>query len=246
MDSTEGVRSDSGLNRGDAHAALVVSIQSVAWTVVSSIIAITLGILENSAVLVAFGAIGCVDAIGSLALVHHFRHGLRNDELSDHLELVAHRVVLVGLLVVGCAAIIGGAVRLALGQSGEGATPAVVLASGVARCAPRAGAAKAFHCTAGVERRGRCPMRTSPRSAPLKPGSLSSASHPRGGSAGTSPMPPQRSSWAVSRCHWRSAIGLTKGRRRPKKESPASAGPGSASVGPAVMRRQERSDARSM
>ena len=99
------------------------------WTVVSSIIAITLGILENSAVLVAFGAIGCVDAIGSLALVHHFRHGLRNDELSDHLELVAHRVVLVGLLVVGCAAIIGGAVRLALGQSGEGATPAVVLAS---------------------------------------------------------------------------------------------------------------------
>jgi divalent metal cation (Fe/Co/Zn/Cd) transporter len=128
MDSNEGVRSDPGLNRGDAHAALVVSIQSVVWTVGSSTAAIALGITENSAVLVAFGAIGCVDAIGSLALVHHFGHGLRNDGLSDHLEMVAHRVVLVGLFAVGCAAIIGGAIRLASGQSGEGATPAVLLA----------------------------------------------------------------------------------------------------------------------
>src|SRR5689334_8929888 len=42
-------------------AAWLVSVQSVVWTVVASGIAIALGIAGDSAVLIAFGAIGLVD-----------------------------------------------------------------------------------------------------------------------------------------------------------------------------------------
>jgi divalent metal cation (Fe/Co/Zn/Cd) transporter len=80
--------------------------------VVSSTLAITIGIRSHTDVLVAFGAVGLVDAIGSVALVHHFRHGLRNDQLSDELEKLAHRVVLLGLVLVGCAAVVGGVFHL--------------------------------------------------------------------------------------------------------------------------------------
>jgi hypothetical protein len=56
---------------------LARSLVSVVWTVIASSVAIALGITGNSAVLVAFGAIGFVDALGSVALVYHFRHALR-------------------------------------------------------------------------------------------------------------------------------------------------------------------------
>ncbi len=97
----------SGFHRPHVNSALVVSVQSVAWTVAASSAAVALGIQTGTAVLVAFGAIGIVDAIGSIALVYHFHHGMRHDELSEELERLAHSVVLVGLFLVGCAAIIG-------------------------------------------------------------------------------------------------------------------------------------------
>jgi hypothetical protein len=108
-------------------AAWLVSVQSVAWTVVAGSGAIALGLVEHSAVLVAFGAIGLVDAAGSTALVHHFSHSARHDELSEHLERRAHRIVLVGMFVVGSAAIIGSIARLVTGASSRSSTAGVVL-----------------------------------------------------------------------------------------------------------------------
>jgi divalent metal cation (Fe/Co/Zn/Cd) transporter len=109
-------------------SALRVSVQSIAWTVVASIASVAVGIRTGTAVLVAFGAIGIVDAIGSIALAYHFLHGLRHDELSEHLERLAHRVVLLGLLAVGCASVLGGVVRLSADPAGEGSEAGVVLA----------------------------------------------------------------------------------------------------------------------
>ena len=118
-----------GFHRPHVNSALVVSAQSVAWTVAASTAAVALGIRSGTAVLVAFGAIGIVDAIGSIALVYHFHHGIRHDELSEELERLAHRVVLVGLLLVGCAAIIGGLLRLTMEQSSEPSAVGVALAA---------------------------------------------------------------------------------------------------------------------
>src|SRR4051794_37915406 len=116
------------MHRGDARSALTVSLLSVGWTVVTSATAIAIGVAENSAVLVAFGAVGCVDAIGSVALAYHFSHSLRHDALSDDLERLAHRVVVVGLTVVGLAAIVGGGVRLVTGAHGSSSATGIVLA----------------------------------------------------------------------------------------------------------------------
>jgi len=119
---------DDGWHRGHASAALVVSVQSVVWTVLSSTTAVVLGVQHHTAVLVAFGAVGYVDAIGSIALTYHFRHGLRHDELSDSIEAIAHRVVLIGLLLVGLASIVGGVVRLSSDAATDVPNTAVVLA----------------------------------------------------------------------------------------------------------------------
>jgi divalent metal cation (Fe/Co/Zn/Cd) transporter len=97
--------------RTQVNAGLAVSVQSVAWTVVSSTLAVVIGLRSGTAVLVAFGAVGTVDGIGSAALAYHFHHALRHDRLSTELERLAHRVVLVGLLVVGLAALITGLVK---------------------------------------------------------------------------------------------------------------------------------------
>jgi hypothetical protein len=46
---------------------------------------------------------------------NHFRRGLQREVLSDRLERLAHRIVLLGLTVVGCAAVVGGIARLVVG-----------------------------------------------------------------------------------------------------------------------------------
>jgi divalent metal cation (Fe/Co/Zn/Cd) transporter len=110
-------------------AAWLVSVQSVVWTVVASGIAIALGIAGDSAVLIAFGAIGLVDAVGSVALVYHFRHALKHDKISDRLEELAHRVVLIGLFVVGSGAVVLGCGRLAAGSVGGSSNAGTALAA---------------------------------------------------------------------------------------------------------------------
>ncbi len=118
-----------GFHRPHVQSAFTLSVQSVVWTVISSSLAVTFGIRSNTAVLVAFGAIGIVDAIGSIALAYHFHHGLRDDELSERLEKLAHRVVLLGLFVVGCSAIIGGVFRLRFPQTSNTSAIEVALAA---------------------------------------------------------------------------------------------------------------------
>lgn len=110
-------------------AAWRVSVQSVVWTLVAGSTAVGLGLRDRSAVLVAFGAIGFVDAIGSAALAHHFRHSLRHEEFSERLERRAHRIVVLGLFVVGCGAIVGSVARLIASSTGEPSAAGVVLAA---------------------------------------------------------------------------------------------------------------------
>jgi divalent metal cation (Fe/Co/Zn/Cd) transporter len=117
------------MNRNDVLAALTVSLVSVIWTLLSSALAVIIGLGSHQLVLVAFGAVGVVDAVGSVALTYHFRHALRHDELSERFESIAHRVVLVGLTSVGSAAVAIGAVRLATGDTGGSSDAGVVLAS---------------------------------------------------------------------------------------------------------------------
>jgi divalent metal cation (Fe/Co/Zn/Cd) transporter len=117
------------MNRPHVNAALRVSMLSVAWTFASSVLAVIIGIRANTTVLVAFGAVGIVDAIGSATLTYHFLHGLRHNQLSETLESLAHRVVLVGLLVVGSAAVLGGSIRLAVVRSSGSSDSGMVLAA---------------------------------------------------------------------------------------------------------------------
>jgi len=115
--------------RSAAVGALRVSRLSVVWTLVASAAAVTLGVRNNSAVLVAFGAVGVVDAVGSVALAMHFAHALRENELSERSEALVHQIVLVGMLVVGAAAVAVGAVRLLRGDEGGASVAGIVLAA---------------------------------------------------------------------------------------------------------------------
>jgi divalent metal cation (Fe/Co/Zn/Cd) transporter len=116
------------LDAGAAHASWRVSLVSVVWTVLASCVAIALGIASDSAALVAFGAIGFVDALGSAGLVYHFRHALRHETLSERVERNAHRLVVMGLFSVGMAAVIAGIVRLVGDDAAESSGAGTVLA----------------------------------------------------------------------------------------------------------------------
>jgi divalent metal cation (Fe/Co/Zn/Cd) transporter len=100
-------------------AARRVSVASVAWTVCASTLAIAVGITSESAVLVVFGAVGYVDALGSIALAHHFDVGVRHDALEDRFERRAHLIVNVGLVTVGATAVVVSAVRLVIRAHGD-------------------------------------------------------------------------------------------------------------------------------
>jgi divalent metal cation (Fe/Co/Zn/Cd) transporter len=109
-------------------AALRISILSVAWTVVSSTLAVAIGLHQKAFVLVTFGAVGIVDCVGSVALTLHFAHVLRRQSISERLEETAHRIVLVGLLCVGGAAVLVGALRLASNATSSTSSVGVILA----------------------------------------------------------------------------------------------------------------------
>ncbi len=119
----------SPARQNPVRAAWLVSFQSVVWTVAASSVAIALGITRDSAVLIAFGAIGFVDALGSVALVYHFRHALKHDQVSERLENIAHRVVLIGLFVVGAGAVVLGSARLVAGSEGGSSNAGTALAA---------------------------------------------------------------------------------------------------------------------
>ena len=113
----------------EVHSAFVVSLVSVVWTLAAGGLAIALGVAGHSAVLVAFGAIGFVDAAGSVALVYHFHHAIKHDALAAHLEQLAHRVVVTGLFLVGLGAVVVGSVRLATGSRTDDSFVGTLLAA---------------------------------------------------------------------------------------------------------------------
>jgi divalent metal cation (Fe/Co/Zn/Cd) transporter len=98
---------------------MVVSAISVVWTTSASIVAVGLGVSSGTTVLVAFGAVGLVDAVGSVALVSHFRHALHHEQYSVTGERLAHRIVLGSLCVVGAGAIVVGVLRATSGTASE-------------------------------------------------------------------------------------------------------------------------------
>jgi hypothetical protein len=113
----------------DVHNARVISEISVAWTLIASTAAIALALITSNAALAAFGAVGFVDMIGSIALVHHFRHAIAHAGMSDRFEQRAHRIVVVGLFSVGIAAVVVSGVRLAAGAEAEKNAASVAIAA---------------------------------------------------------------------------------------------------------------------
>jgi divalent metal cation (Fe/Co/Zn/Cd) transporter len=97
----------------EVRAGLTASVASVAWTAITSAIAIGFGVSSGSVVLIAFGAVGFFDLAGSSALVVHFRHALRHQEISGGHERIAHLVVSYGMLTVGVATLAGSIDKLA-------------------------------------------------------------------------------------------------------------------------------------
>jgi divalent metal cation (Fe/Co/Zn/Cd) transporter len=80
--------------------ALRWSIASVAWTLLASGIAIGAGLVAGSLLLIAFGAIGLLDAAGSAVLVTHFRHALHHEAMSDRRERFALVAIACGMTVI--------------------------------------------------------------------------------------------------------------------------------------------------
>jgi divalent metal cation (Fe/Co/Zn/Cd) transporter len=111
------------------HAAWLVSVQSLAWSASASSAAVVLGATSHTLALVALGAVGYVDGIGSAALTYHFHHARRHDQLSERIEHIAHRVVVVGLLTVGLVTSAVSAMRLVTSQAGGSSLAGTVLAA---------------------------------------------------------------------------------------------------------------------
>ena len=119
----------SGMNRPHVTSAFRVSVLSMTWTLISSVLAVVIGLRTHTSVLVAFGAVGTVDAIGSAALAYHFLYALRHGQLSERLESLSHRIVLSGLLLVGSASVVAGVTRLILPSARGSSDAGVILAS---------------------------------------------------------------------------------------------------------------------
>ncbi len=100
----------------EVRAGLALSVASIVWTVGASAESIAVGVGARSLVLIAFGAVGVFDAVGSIVLVTHFRHALRHEVIHEGRERVAQLVVGTGLSIVGTVSLAGGIYRLVGGQ----------------------------------------------------------------------------------------------------------------------------------
>jgi divalent metal cation (Fe/Co/Zn/Cd) transporter len=123
------VRDQTAGSPTEVPAGLRVSLISFAWTVVAGASAIAIGILYSSLVLVAFGAIALIDAVGSGALILHFRHALRHDAISERHERWAHLLVTAGMSIIGLATMADSAYRLAAKPTAPVALPGTILSA---------------------------------------------------------------------------------------------------------------------
>ena len=109
---------------------LRVSLASFGWTIVAGTVAITLGVVGNSLVLIAFGLIGLLDGVGSATLIVHFRHSQRHESVSARHERIALIVVTAGMAAVGVATAADSGYRLSTHASTKTVLPGIAL-SGV-------------------------------------------------------------------------------------------------------------------
>jgi divalent metal cation (Fe/Co/Zn/Cd) transporter len=109
-------------------SALRWSVASVAWTVLACGVALGVGIAEGALSLVAFSLVGMLDAVGSVALVVHFRHALHHAAVSEARERVVLLIVAAGMALV--ALLTGGdaVARLSGGSDASTAVAAAVVA----------------------------------------------------------------------------------------------------------------------
>lgn len=113
----------------DLRRARRASALSIAWSLLAGSAMIAVGALSASTVLVAVGAVAYVDGVGSVALAHHFTHGLRHAGLDDRFERRAHRIVTAGLLSVGVATVAVSGARLVGGSTGDASAFGVIVAA---------------------------------------------------------------------------------------------------------------------
>ena len=110
-------------------AGLRISIISLSWTLVAGSCAIALGVAGDSLTLIAFGAIGLLDTLGSATLVVHFRHALRHEAISERHERVALRVVTLGMAAVGLGTFADSIVRVVTHGVARSSAAGVALAA---------------------------------------------------------------------------------------------------------------------
>lgn len=108
-------------------SALRVSATSAAWTVAASAAAIVIGLTGDSLALVAFGIVGILDCVASVALVAHFRDA-RSGGTAEHLERLALRVVTIGLVMVGVVTAVVSVLHLLDSKGSSSSLGSVVLA----------------------------------------------------------------------------------------------------------------------
>ena len=119
----------TAVNPTHARRGLLVSVASIAWTTLASTVEIVLGLQHHVLTLVVFGLAGTLDAVGSAALVVHFRHALRHDELAEQHERRATIIVSVGLMVLGAITVIESVRRLTSGHVGTSTGLGVAVAA---------------------------------------------------------------------------------------------------------------------
>lgn len=113
--------------RRDVEAGLRVSRISLLWTLLAGIGAITIGVATNSLVLISFGVIGLLDAVGSGSLIVSFRHALRHEVISNRHEQMALRIVTLGMAAIGVSTVIDSLFRLASHTTSDSVAAGVVL-----------------------------------------------------------------------------------------------------------------------
>lgn len=106
-----------------------ISALSAAWTIATSSLAIGFGVAQGSVTLVAFGAVGYLDALGSVVLVIHFLCSTRRLALAERAERWAHWIIGSGLIAVGVAAVVVSAIRLLGHQDADGSVAGLVVAT---------------------------------------------------------------------------------------------------------------------
>lgn len=106
-----------------------ISIVAALWTVVASVTGIWIGATLGSVALVAFGAVGVLDAAGSVTLVVHFGLARTGSHRADHAERVAFGVITLGLVVVGATTAVVSVLRLVASQGSQQSLSGVLIAA---------------------------------------------------------------------------------------------------------------------